>query len=173
MYFTSEYDDMNSELYGKMYQGLFITFIAIPLVIPTTVCIICAVIQIYSILKPSTISPPSIRERRMTVTIIMLTLVCLVCNVPYTGSYIYILLNTNMGEGLSIQIIGFSYIFNTLLPFIQAILNPTILLMRGAALRSFVVTNFRRLFNRRLSENSNETEMVVITNGANIGADRT
>ena len=149
-------------------RGKALIIFGIPLILPAIISLICAVVQIYSILKPSVISPPSNRERRMTMTIIMLTLVCLICNIPYTLfiSYrLYISSNVNIdGQGI------FCYLLHTLLPFIQAFLNPTILLQRGAALRTFVVITFRRLFNclSRL-RNTNELEMVVMNNGADMG----
>ena len=150
-------------------KELDLIFFGIPLILPVIISLICAVVQIHSILKPSVISPPSNRERRMTMTIIMLTLVCLICNIPitlylfyqfyfYRGDYDY-----HMGRANLI----FCYVLHTLSPFIQAILNPTILLQRGEALRTFVVITFRRLFNcLNSSRNTNDLEMVVINNGA-------
>ena len=144
--------------------GVALIIFGIPLVLPVIISLICAVVQIHSILKPSVISPPSNRERRMTMTIIMLTLVCLICNIPYT-LYLYLLYSNFLIMGRD-RLIYF-YVLHTLLPFIQAILNPTILLQRGEALRTFVVITFRRLFNcLNSSRNTNELEMVVINNGA-------
>ena len=142
----------------------------IPLILPVIISLICAVVQIHSILKPSVISPPSNRERRMTMTIIMLTLVCLICNIPIT---LYLFSTFYLYSGYYYATDGhrdrliYCYVLHTLLPFIQAILNPTILLQRGEALRTFVVITFRRLFNcLNSSRNTNELEMVVINNGA-------
>ena len=143
--------------YPDSCRGQLVLFLVIPLILPTIVCLICAVVQIYSILKPSVISPPSIRERKMTLTIVMLTLVCLTCNTPYTGFLFFDVDETVESE-------EFSYILHTLLPFVQAMLNPAILLMRGAALRTFVLSIVRRLFNRGQLRNTDELEMVVMNN---------
>ena len=164
-----------------------VLYLTIPLVLPAIVCLVCAVIQIYSILKPSVISPPSNRERRMTMTIVMLTLVCLICNLPYPGVLLYHIvreylhyyiydndLNDRDYYRSKIQFVGLSYLLHTLLPFIQAILNPAILLMRGAALRTFVVSTVRRSFNKEHTSLGRtvelEMQMVVRNNSANVGS---
>ena len=152
----------------RIFLGLAVLIFGIPMILPVIISLICAVVQIHSILKPSVISPPSNRERRMTMTIIMLTLVCLICNIPitlYLFYAFYLYRRDVMGSHRAHLI--YCYVLHTLLPFIQAILNPTILLQRGEALRTFVVITFRRLFNcLNSSRNTNELEMVVINNGA-------
>ena len=156
------------DLFLRVLEYLVTTiFTAIPFALPALTSLVCAVLQIYSLLKPSTISPTTSKERRMTVTIIMLTVVCLVCNVPYTVMWFYIY--AEFGEsgyvtGISISaFICIAYSLGTLLPFINAILSPMILVLRGAALRGFVVHTVRRLYNRRTAVvNVEETEMEVI-----------
>ena len=150
---------------GEVIDERVKVFLVIPLILPAIICLVCAVIQTYSILKPSIISPPSIREQRMTITIVMLTLVCLICNIPYTvllfyWSYIGFIDTIDFEITLTL-----AYLLHTLLPFIQAILNPAILLTRGAALRAYVVTCVRGLFSIVQRENANELEMVVMNNG--------
>jgi len=120
-----DYHDSNR----KVVEGLIlILFMVIPLVLPAMVALICAAIQIWSILKPSVISPPSIKERQMTITIIMLTMLCLVCNIPYTVLLIYKFTHT-ISE---MEILLLFYSLCTVLPFIQTVLNPVILLWHSA-----------------------------------------
>ena len=64
--------------------------IAIPFVLTAIIAPVCAVFQIYSLLISPVISPTTVKERRMTVTIIILKVVCLVCNVPYTAAWLYL-----------------------------------------------------------------------------------
>ena len=134
-----------------------ILVMVIPLFLPTILALVSAVIQIYSILKPSIISPPSVRERSMTVTIIMLTMLCLVCNIPYTMFFVSLFF-------LSSYQPSHLYIMSTVLPFIQALLNPVILISRGAAVRKFAFKVVRRPFKKRNTADGVETEMVVISN---------
>ena len=151
------------------------TGLVISLVLPAIISLVCAVIQIYSFLKPSNIAPTTVKERRMTLTIIMLTVVCLVCNIPYTVVVTYIFLSEVEESPFGLtwsQAICFIYTLNTVLPFIQAILNPAILLFRGSALREFVMITVRRPFNRRSTVAVDETEMEVISNHVNISTIR-
>ena len=158
------------EVGGMLLLATFLVlFMILPLAIPTLTCFICAVLQIYTILKPSIISPSTIRERNMTVTIIMLTTVCLVCNISYTGS----LFSLTQTIGNLTQFMYICYTLGTLLPFLNAMLNPVILLLRGAALRRFVVWSLRRPFNRGTTAPAvEETELDIISqeNNANNNA---
>ena len=142
-----------------------ILFMFIPLFLPATIALISAVIQIYSILKPSIISPPTSKERRMTVTIIMLTMLCLVCNIPYTVFLVYRQLPDALTTNLTwFNLLALYYSLCTLLPFIQALLNPVFLIARGAALRQFVLEVVRGPFKRRNTMDVAVTEIEVMNN---------
>ena len=141
-----------------------IVFMVIPLFLPTILALVSAVIQIYSILKPSIISSPSVRERNMTVTIIMLTMLCLVCNIPYTMFIVLFFFDI-----ISSYQPSHLYTMSTVLPFIQALLNPVILISRGAALRQFAFKVVTGPFKKRNTADGVETEIVIISNEANVG----
>jgi len=122
-----------------------IIFMVIPLILPAIISLVCAVLQILSILKPKAVAPVTARERSMTVTILLLTLICLVCNIPYTVFLFIYSFNEDILTGYfsdtSLSVL--SYSMCTMLPFIQALLNPATLLLRGAALRDFVSKTVR------------------------------
>ena len=148
-------------------RALFmIIMMIIPLILPTIIVIICAAFQIFSILKPSTFSPTTHRERSMTITIILLTMVCMICNLPYTVFLLYeCAVNFEVG-GLSYKMLPLVfYSLCTLLPLMQALLNPTILLIRGAALRTFVLETISTPFTRRNADGDG-IEMQVVRNRA-------
>jgi len=121
-------DNDNFGHYGPYLMWIF--SLLLPFVLTTIIATVCAGIQIHAILKPSTIAPTTQRDRQMTITIVMLTVVCLVCNLPYTF-FIFFWTDTQNGNIAM-------YILSTILPFLNAGLNPAILLVRGAALRQFV-----------------------------------
>ena len=146
--------DLNHDLLKYYGAIVVILFMVVPLVLPAITALVCAVLQIHSLLKPSVISPATSKERRMTVTIIMLTVVCLVCNVPYTALMIYISVTAIVTKEYAFKIplsqqLCIFYTLSTLLPFINAILSPMILVVRGASLRRCVGDTVRRLFSRR------------------------
>ena len=143
-----------------------ILFMVIPLFLPTMLALVSAVIQIYSILKPSIISSPSVRERSMTVTIIMVTMLCLFCNIPYTMFIVLLFLDISTSYNYRLSHL---YTMSTVLPFIQALLNPVILISRGAALRQFAFKVVRRPFKKRNTADGVKTEIVIISNEANVG----
>lgn len=151
--------------------ALVALLMGVPLVVPAIIALVCAVLQIYSVLKPSVISPSTAKYKRMTVTIIMLTVVCLACNVPYTIAYFHFLILSADGKISSITLaalLRLSYSLNTLLPFINAVLNPMILVGRGAALKRFLGDTVRSSFSQAASvfTLAEEVEMGVITNAS-------
>ena len=136
-----------------MYFGVITVFMAIPYALPAIIQLVCAFLQIFSILKPTVSSPSIVKERYMTVTIILLTIICLVCNVPYTAACFYYTIHwATTGEYFETKhpllFLQLSYTLNTLLPFINALLNPMTLIVRGAALRGFVRESMIGLLNR-------------------------
>ena len=150
------------------FELTVVLVMVIPLFLPTILALVSALIQIYSLLKPSIISPPSVRERSMTVTIIMLTMLCLVCNIPYTVFFfLYI-----WGMDFYSYRLSHLYILSTVLPFIQALLNPVILISRGAALRQFAFKVVTGAFKKRNTADGVETEMMMISDEAHVGTQR-
>ena len=151
--------------YDYYYVLSVILFMFIPLFLPATIALVSAVIQIHSILKPSIISPSTIKERHMTVTIIILTMLCLVCNIPYTVLLVYIQFSDALTTNLTwFNLLALYYSLCTLLPFIQALLNPVFLISRGAALRQFVLEVVRGPFKRRNTRDVAVTEIEVMNN---------
>ena len=124
-------------------------FLAVPLVLPLLFGCMCAAIQIYSILTLSGISPKTPREQRMTTTIIVLSRLSLLCNGPYTILFLlrqYTDVTNHLSKTSYYQLF---YGLCILLPFIQAMLNPVILLIRGSAIRSYVRNSVKSALTRR------------------------
>ena len=154
-------------------RALFmIIMMAIPLILPPIINIICAALQIFSIAKPSTFFPTTHRERSMTITIIVLTLLCMICNIPYTVFLLFeFTVNFDVGR-ISYKMLPLVfYSLCTLLPFMQAVLNPMVLLIRGAALRTFVLETISFPFNRR-NPDDDGIEMQVLHNKAGLSCVR-
>ena len=86
----------------------------------------------------------------MTITILMLTAWTLVCNLPYTlhKIHMYIPVEGNIALDLSLP---WMYAVGTILQFVNAAVNPLILIMRCKNLRVFLVNIFK-------SKNDKKTE---------------
>ena len=131
--------------------------ITIPFLVPTIIMIVCAIIQSVSLLTKSFVintdnvsinnSRASVslgnhgnvtKQRNMTVTIFLITALCIVCN---TGYIIYIIVFRTLPlNSLTVDMYFIiTYTMSTTLPFINASLNPIIFLTRGSALRQHIM----------------------------------
>ena len=83
-------------------------------------------------------------QKYMTMTIFLIILLTIVCNIPYTvivtiSVYHYEKHKDIEAAGVFIDTLIF-YTFSTLLPLLNSAFNPIILIFRGKVLRVFVMT---------------------------------
>lgn len=120
----------------KNHQVMFPIIIwGIPCVLPSLICLVCCVIQILSLWSRRQVRSADTVNRRVTVTILLLTLIFISCNtLNFTFCIVMVVLRW---EGVAVYL-GL-YIATSCLPFINTLLNPVVLILRGQRLRSFVV----------------------------------
>ena len=119
-----------------------IVLLGIPFTVPVIIMIICAAIQSYCLLKQTVNPNPNIvsNNRKITVTILLITLVCIVCNIAYLVFWFSFVFNTDLISGLSyVRWHSMMYTASTTLPFLNASINPLILITRGSELREYVI----------------------------------
>ena len=123
-------------------------FIIVPFVLPSVVAVICMAIQIRAVLKPNpSRSSESDKNKEITKTILMLTLLFFFCNTVYIVYpiiyYDRFVLNpdkerqTSLGLG-NIEQLRLQYCLGVLCPYINAAFNPAILIWRGKEIRGSV-----------------------------------
>ena len=144
-----------------MFSILGIIFLTMAL--PALISVICSIIQVVYLLKNNAAASnnTTLREavqKQMTVTILLLTTLCFICNLPYTCHCIYTLLFA--GGGFSMKVLYSSYFMSTLLPFINAAMSPLLLILRGKALREFIWQKAEVFKNTLIAK---ETQTVVTT----------
>lgn len=105
--------------------------IGLPFVLPTLISLVCVITQAYALLR--NIGKHSKRSRRITVTIIILTVVFFVCNSTFFITIFIYQTTPYTGKDTSIYVLAgyLLYSGSTLLPFINALLNPITLICRG------------------------------------------
>ena len=133
-------------------------FIAVPFVLPSIVTMICMSIQIRAVLKPSpTQCSNSDKQKEITKTIIMLTVLFFFCNTVYIFYPVlyykrYIKpdgLNTETALGLTqVEQLRLQYCLGVLCPYINAAFNPAILIYRGKELRGSVKNKVKEVMTR-------------------------
>ena len=119
--------------------------LGIPFIIPVILMGICAIIQIYTLLKQPTVTNTgkASKQRNMTVTIALMTITCILCNIVYIILWVlvyYTDLFLALPNRWSIII---PYIASTTLPFINSSINPLILIIRGSEIREYVMRYVR------------------------------
>jgi len=137
-----------------------ILFLALPFILPSLVVIVCMVLQIKAILRTQPDrTANTVTQRKITITIFLLTALFFVCNTLYLCWPI-----VHCSKLLSTEISDFSkehrllmmkYMTGVMCPLLNAAFNPVILIVRGEALISFL--------KRKLTSVSNNTRLSVLS----------
>ncbi|KAL5268344.1 hypothetical protein ACHWQZ_G002269 [Mnemiopsis leidyi] len=133
-------------IYDKMCNVLNFNVIAvyvlvkgIPFVLPSAMSIACMLIQTYFLIIRSRVGRHSAVSRRITVTVLYLTIIFVVCNIP---DFVLNLVCLNV---IAIPVKHLSaymcvtFVSSVMLPFVNSLLNPLVLLMRGSSLKQSVM----------------------------------
>ena len=125
-----------------LYVAILLIF---GLVLPGFIMIVCANIQSYKLLKIDIITVTE--QRGMTITICLITLLCIICNTAYVVFTVMLLfkMNSCINYHTYKNIFFGIYILSTILPFLNAAFSPVILIVRGKALRVFTAKKVKTL----------------------------
>ena len=122
-------------------RWLFCLVKGVPFVLPAGISVICMVVQVYFLLGRSRIGRHSVVSRRITVTVLYLTTVFVLCNVPdfilnliLMGAIHISHIKDNLVVYMCTQLVS-----SVILPFLNSLLNPFILMTRGSSLRSSIM----------------------------------
>ena len=106
----------------------------IPCVLPSLICFVCAVIQIASLRLRKRMGQEEF-NRRITVTILLITGVFILCN---TSSFTYTTVMTSLMLKGKEHYVGL-YVATAVMPIINTLANPVILIIRGKQLRQYFI----------------------------------
>ena len=130
-------------------------------VIPSVICVLCCAVQMFHLLRLNVTKSASKINRRITVTVMLLTLLFFVCNVTYfTAAFLIALYDST--SSLDIAII--SYVTSNTVAYLNSVLNPIILITRGKTLRLYFntesskVTRHFTIVNRASESNAGEDQ---------------
>ena len=127
-------------------------FISFPYLIPSCIVLVCMAVQIRTILKQRPDRNANTQtQRQITITIFMLTVLFFICNTAYVYYPIHYCLiahgviKIDYADKSRIRTVHMmSYLTGVMCPFINAALNPVILIMRGQALSGFLKRKLQR-----------------------------
>ena len=119
------------------HEVIWTLCVILPFVIPALVALIAMLVQIYYMgSRPGTASRKNSVNRRITVTILVLTSVYVAVNTLYFITTIVFLHGVrDMSPYMSLAL----FITSTILPFISSLVNPTIMIIRGKKIRQHVL----------------------------------
>ena len=146
---------------GLPSTSLYVLF-GISWMLPLVMLAVFVLFQSISLMRMTVASRVEVKERRTTLTVRTLTIVCLLCNTPYPCFQLYkYFAQFKETPGL----LGVSYILGTALPIFNSAFNPIILLARSRALRQFVLSSIKglseRIMGNETSDANPETEAVT------------
>ena len=109
----------------------------IPFFLLVIMNIILMVIQIVYLTSKTSIQPQNTKSKRITVTILILTAVFTICNVPDFALCISVLSYEN---DIYTEYVWIFFVFAVVLSYLNSLLNPLILICRGSSLRKYLQT---------------------------------
>ena len=145
-------------------------FLGLPFVLPSCIVVVCMAIQIRTILKqrPDRTSNTQ-TQRQITITIFALTVLFFFCNTIYLAYPIHFCLDADTDSSIRLnedrrrRIFMMAHITGVVCPFINAALNPVILVVRGQALSGFLKRKLQR-FSTTTHNNLTNMSLVSIKN---------
>ena len=119
-----------------------------PFIIPVLVSLVSAVIMVYQLKKTPPSEDSALRQRRVTVTVLLLTVAFFLFNSTYSVYNAVVFFYYKKMSGYSVSgdyDLYVTYIFRTTLPALNALCHPLILICRSVEMRRSV----RRMLGRR------------------------
>lgn len=118
--------------------------VGIPFVLPTIICIVCVIVS--NMALRSNAGKQSKVSQKITRTILMITVMFVVCNTTYFMVMTAMHLSTWAKSFYSTHIcfVYLVYVAGTMLTFVNSLLNPILLVIRGSSLRQYVESLFKR-----------------------------
>ena len=125
-------------------QILFVLLVVLPFVIPVILIIITCIIQVVSVNRPSQF-PANSNQRHVTITVIMMSTLFVICNSGLYGFFFSIIgHSSNYGH---FEVSNYYFIAvticSTVLPMINASINPVIIISRSGELKGSFVGKIR------------------------------
>lgn len=118
--------------------GIYVLVKGVPFVLPSLVSVVCMLIQTYFLVIRSRVGRHSKVSRRITVTVLYLTLVFVACNIP---DFILNLMCLGLFH-IPVKDVPLymcvTFVSSVMLPFVNSLLNPLILLVRGSNLKKSI-----------------------------------
>ncbi|KAL5267895.1 hypothetical protein ACHWQZ_G004818 [Mnemiopsis leidyi] len=126
-----------------LYNLLMIILLTVPFLLPVLITLVTCIVQVISLHSPNMVT--SNNQRHVTITIVLMSTLFVVCNSAFS-LFILIFQFTDMAED---NFVVYAMVFGTVLPILNAALNPVIIISRSKGLREGVVGRFRRLVKQR------------------------
>ena len=147
-YFTEKiFEGLGTEIFNASNAAYsFLLYIGIPIVLPTIICLLCMCVQIWHLATKGVQGGNNQQFKKdITITILLLTTVLTFCNVLYVA----VVLKQRISGKYADQDPYLFYFMKNMLPFINSLLNPIILICRGSSLRAFVKSKIQRVIRCR------------------------
>ena len=122
--------------------GVYVLVKGVPFVLPSAISIACMVIQTYYLIIRSRVGRHSAVSRRITITVLYLTTVFVACNIPDFVLNLMCLGVISISTDHLPTYMCATFVSSVMLPFVNSLFNPFILLIRGSTLKKSVQSCF-------------------------------
>ena len=143
--------------------GVYVLVKGIPFVLPSAMSIACMLIQTYCLIIRSRVGRHSAVSRRITITVLYLTIIFVVCNIPdFVLNLVCLGVIAIPVKHLS-SYMCITFVSSVMLPFVNSLLNPLVLLIRGSSLKQSVMGYLCRTASYRSSRSISNCGMEGIS----------
>ena len=134
--------------------GGYVLVKGVPFVLPSAISIICMIIQTYCLIIRSRVGRHSAVSRRITVTVLYLTTVFVACNIPDFVLNLVCLGVISISMDHLPTYMCVTFVSSVMLPFVNSLFNPFVLLVRGSSLKKSVFSVLRGPVHLSLNKSS-------------------
>ena len=126
-----------------VYNFLMIILLVLPFLLPVLITLVTCVVQVISLHSPDIVTNNN--QRHVTITIILMSTLFVVCNSAFSVFILVYQFTDMTGDNFIVYVV----VFGTVLPILNAALNPVIIISRSKGLREGFVARVRRLVKKR------------------------
>jgi hypothetical protein len=139
--------------------------LVVPYLLPVLITLVTSILQVISLHSPNLVT--SNNQRHVTITIVLMSALFVVCNSAFSV-FILIYYYRNASQSGDLFVV-FTMTFGTVLPILNAALNPVIIISRSKGLREGFLARVRRIVKRKVEDcDRTRVRMSVLVNEANV-----
>ena len=142
--------------------SVMILLLVVPFLLPVLITMVTCILQVLSLHSPDMVTNNN--QRHVTITIILMSALFVICNSAFSIFILLFIFTDMTGDNFVV----YTVTFGTVLPILNAALNPVIIISRSKGLREGFTARVRRIVRRKVGHcEKEEMKLTVFVNDNN------